>query len=667
MATNNSPPHPESSPATKVLKNSLAEPFEPLSAEAAGEDATYFRELRRNQVLQIIESYHHDFDHFYESIQNAVDACQRAFSEYEKQNRSTEYSPRVDVEVNLKSNSLTVIDNGLGMPSDVVRRFFFTPYATLKNTGSAGTPTLQRGEKGVGATFLSYGSDYIHLSTVTTQAEMTCCKLEDGLSWCKKKRDLFPLPTVAPAECHQKIPSLSHGTAVEIQFSGDTNIKNLSEYGLTPPQWEAVLRLYTALGYIDPHSNDQFLKSLRATLSIVSEDGSSVSSTVNTGYLYPHLATDSNVQLSKLARNTKGHLPESQRDMDVLWDVFTTDQVAKVITERMENTKYLRNSTRQAISQILGQHKPEAYVAFAYSNDFWGEVNHRIWKDDLEGQFRHGIVFATKSQKIGEQKRIDFRFRSGDFNRFFVLLNMRDLRADIGRKSLPEDVGEFANFLANSLQNKFVSEDDCLRPSPGPFAEDLEKELEELKDKAVDLPKLNLEGLHFSREPREEQDVVALFFDLLGMGKLKGFDLYSTHISRTYDGIGQFWLKDVPENHYNAKTNPLGIASDRFQKGEVRSPSKNFLEFKYSSDGLVNDVRSGYKRLPDIKWLVCWEIGEKHTNEGISITDVTQAAQVNKRDYYGVTHLMTEGQAKVFVICLKKVLEILKALKTSTS
>jgi hypothetical protein len=56
---------------------------------------------------------------------------------------------------------------------------------------------------------------------------------------------------------------------------------------------------------------------------------------------------------------------------------------------------------------------------------------------------------------------------------------------------------------------------------------------------------------------------------------------------------------------------------------------------------------------------VCWEIGEKHVGEGIGIIEITSAAQVNKRDYFGVTHLMTEGQAKVFVICLKRVIELL--------
>jgi hypothetical protein len=413
------------------------------------------------------------------------------------------------------------------------------------------------------------------------------------------------------------------------------------------------------LGYIDFQAGDAFLRSLRATLTVTDQDGRVNSKSIETGYLYPHLISKASVQLSKLARDTQGQLPEAQRDMNVLWDVFTQDQVSSIVTTRMESMRYLRSSARQMISDILGRHKPEAYVAFVWGTAFWEEGNNELWGAEVQGQLRHGIVYSTKSQKIGEQKRIDFKFRSGDFNRFFVMLNMRDLRADIGRKSLPEEINDFANFFANAMQNKFVDQDDCLRPSPGPFDEPLERELEELRDGAYGRERLTYPGLHFTRVPQEEQDVVALFFDLLGSGKIKGFEVYSTHISRTYDGIGQFSLRDAPENQYDPRRNPLGISADKFRNGEVKSPSKNFIEFKYSTDGLVGDVRSGYKRLHDIKWLVCWEVGEKNVPEGIAVIEITNPAQVNKRDYYGPTHLMTEGQARVFVICLKRVLELL--------
>ena len=105
----------------------------------------------------------------------------------------------------------------------------------------------------------------------------------------------------------------------------------------------------------------------------------------------------------------------------------------------------------------------------------------------------------------------------------------------------------------------------------------------------------------------------------------------------------------------------MALAGVAFRNGAVESPKKCYIEFKHSTDGLVSDVRGGYKRLQDIKWLVCWEIGTKHADEGIGLFDITAPAQLNQRDYYGVTHLMTEHQDKVYVICLKRVLEILRS------
>lgn len=236
---------------------------------------------------------------------------------------------------------------------------------------------------------------------------------------------------------------------------------------------------------------------------------------------------------------------------------------------------------------------------------------------------------------------------------------MRNLRSDIGRKSLPEDIGRFADFFANIVHDRFVKDGDCLTPSPGPFDETLEAELDDILDRAYDRQQLTLDGLHLSKVPVEEQDVIALFFDLLGAQRIKGYEIYSTHISRKYDGVGRFHLPFAPENIYNETTNRLGVSASKFQDGVAKSKKKCFIEFKYNSDALVDDVRGGRKRLQDIKWLVCWEVGTRHVNEGIGILDVTEPAHVNQRDFYGVTHLMTENQDKVHVLCLKTVLQLL--------
>ncbi|MBU0608934.1 MAG: hypothetical protein KKI08_13700, partial [Armatimonadetes bacterium] len=176
----------------------------------------------------------------------------------------------------------------------------------------------------------------------------------------------------------------------------------------------------------------------------------------------------------------------------------------------------------------------------------------------------------------------------------------------------------------------------------------------------VDADKL---GLHMLKEPREEQDVIALFFDLLGAGYLKGFGFYSTHISEKYDGVAVFSLAKSPDVLFDPDACPLGVPADKFeqQDGTKRSPKRSFLEFKRTSDDLIRDLVRQDKSLPDIRWLVCWEIGDRHTREGYAIIPITSDDQRNNRDYYGVTHLMTGAGGHVQVISLKDVLGALRA------
>lgn len=644
-----------------IMSNALEKPFNPLTISTLFPDDQqydqYVAELLRNQVNQIVGSYHHHFDQLYESVQNAVDACEKALSHYKAADQ--DYLPEVQVIVNFLENEVTVLDNGIGMSRDDVIKYFFTPNATLKAEPQA-SGERQRGEKGVGATFAAYGTNHIHVTTKQLgSGEITSCSLKLGLDWVNRKTKLSPMPEVEPDDPHTELEYLSHGTAVTIRFSEDTNIGILSEYGNTLDQWEVILRLHTALGLVNLGNSDTLADVLTGKLRLINEDNEEKSRRIAVGYYFPHDTTKSRIRLSSLTRSTKNQLPDSQRDMNILYDTFSDEQVRERVQTRMENMRYLRDKTRERISRILSEHNPKAYVAFTYGSEFWEEANRKYWPDGMDGMFGHGIVFATKGQKIGEQKKIDFKFRSGDFNRFFILLDMENLRSDIGRKSFRRDIEEFAQFFANAIQSVFNDNDDCLRPSPGPFAESQEAELEEIKDRALALPNLDIDGLGFIKEPREEQDVIALFFNLLGANRLRGFRFYSTHISRKYDGVGTFELDELEENIYNETENRLGIAKDHFNRGTVKSPKKNFIEFKYNTDALVGDIRSGRKRLQDIKWLICWEVGDKHVGEGIGITEILGPAHVNKRDYYGVTHIMTEGQDKVYVICLKTVIQIL--------
>jgi hypothetical protein len=642
-------------------KNVLEVSFNPLNISEHSDDQSYINEIYRREIRGILESYHHRFDHLYESIQNAVDSCEAADNYYSNKTSEKGYTPEIRVIINLKDNKITVADNGLGMTKDVVLKYFFTPHATLKNV-SEDTKTRQRGEKGVGATFLSYGSNKIKITTLSNESrELTSGQLTKAIDWVYDSENK-KVPEVEPCKANKIIDEFDHGTIVELDVPQNFSMYELMEYGDEWNQWEIILKLYTALGYVSLDKKDSFFDRLKAHLILISSEGESIGKPLSLEYLYPHMMTEANIQINKLTRIKGGVLPASQQDMKIMWETYDKTQVSEYVNRRMSNLKYMRTSKKRKISEILNKYSPEAYVCFTSGSDFWDVYNNKIWGETFEGQLKPGIIFTTKSQRIGEHKRIDFKFRSGDFNRFFILINMENLKSDIGRKSLGEDIEEFANFFANSIQKQFTDNDDCLAPWTD-VDEEEESVLEDLQEEAFDREDLPLDYLHFKKIPKEEQDVIALFFDLLGLEKIKGFKVYSTHASRKYDGIGMFHINKSDDIIYDKETCLLGVSEEKFKKDVIKSKKKCFIEFKYNSDYLVKDVRNGYKRLQDIKWLVCWEIGDRHIGEGISIIDITEPSRINSRDYHGVTHLMTEKENKVYVVELKKVVEILSNMK----
>lgn len=641
--------------------NLLSEPFNPFRlAEEQPLFEQYFNDLKRNEVRQIIVSYHQTYDHFHEVLQNAVDACEQAFP-MPAGEVQTPYEPHIQVRIDVDSNKLLVVDNGTGMTMDDVQKYLFTPYATKK----IGSQVRQRGEKGVGNAFLSYGSNGYHFSTrAINEPSFIAGRLNEGIRWTLNEDSNEVMPLVEPDEPHPLLRDLQHGTIVEIQFSEQTNIKRLADHGTSLQHWEAILRLHTAAGYIDIEENDTFLNALKVSI-FVTYQGATQTKVMQTGYFYPNKVQGvTSVRLGDLQRAERGRLPPKHTMKDCIFDVYDSEHVKQTALSRLDS--YSRfGPSRGELREDIAKFRPRAFILFAWSNEFWSNVNEHIFGHDTR-EFNHGIIFSTKTQRLAEPKHIDFSFRTGDYNRFFVLLDMIRIEADIGRKSLERRIANLANLISDAFHDDFVSSSDALKPAPRERREDEEVELENLQNAAInggsplDLPRPQVALL---KEPREEQDVVALFFNLLGTGHIKGYKFFCTKIARQYDGIGYFELDRTSDILYNADSNPLGIPEESFgNQSTKRSTIRNFIEFKVSTDDLVRDIRNGDKQLRDIKWLICWKKGTLHTREGMSIDEILDENQRGHREFYGVTDVMRDAVGTtVHVIRLEKVIEILRS------
>ena len=117
---------------------------------------------------------------------------------------------------------------------------------------------------------------------------------------------------------------------------------------------------------------------------------------------------------------------------------------------------------------------------------------------------------------------------------------------------------------------------------------DKEEELENYEDRD------NLLGtlpLCFKTTPQEEQEVVALFFELVGKKLLKGYFPFRVGGNRaTYDALS---FIDQDEG-------------DRLPR-DIRPRELKTVEFKFQLSGLIQDFTDEMKFLNDIDLVVCWE------------------------------------------------------------
>lgn len=637
-------------------ENTIREPFNPLHVPSKDPGIKdYLRANIRNDVREIIRSYHQTYDHLQELLQNAVDACENTFIMYKEGKLSGSYQPQIDITFNLLENSVTVVDNGIGMSKDHLMRYFFMPHATLKDKYTV-SYARARGEKGVGATFLSFGSAWINVSTKSDKGEISSCRLDGGIKWVLSK-DLLEPPGAHPLDPPQKLEDLSHGSIVTVGFNNNTNIKNLKRHGPDVDHWKKIVCIYTAIGWILPFGEkDEFFDALTVKLEVINEEGGNFVY-IKGGFLYPHqIEGVTSERLTQLYRGAEGKLPPSQKMKDCVWEFYSSGQIEKKVREKLSPSLW----------DALETYRPAAYVTFVWSREFWDEVNQRCFRTTRK-EFNHGLSFSTKTQQIGEQRELSFKWRSGDYNRFFVLIDVKNLHADIGRKSVPGELRELGSEIVNILHDDFTNNLDALKREPIRISEREALRLEELTNEVLQYPEL--EGadqldLQVIKIPHEEQDVVALFFDLLGAQHLKGYKVLATKTAAIYDGFAKFRLERNENTVYHSIKNPLGIPSGKFGKDMIkRSPERSLMEFKFSSDGLIRDILHEDKKLSDVRWLVCWEIGHLHEREDFDVIEITSEDQKHYREYYGATHLLTDGRANVYVICLKRVIEILRELE----
>ena len=189
---------------------------------------------------------------------------------------------KLEVTVHLGENWISILDTGIGMTPEQVCDAF-VPHVTFKNQQTRNKGIPYRGYKGVGLTFLAYGTDDIALHS-KHDGILTRARMKYGRAWAEVRRTDAAM--LAEDDVPSPLEGLERGTFVRLQFSEHTRPRQLFRIGGTLKVWQTVLLTRTAAGQI--LLGAQQAADIKLKLRVIKADGTSEEANLAPNFLFPH-------------------------------------------------------------------------------------------------------------------------------------------------------------------------------------------------------------------------------------------------------------------------------------------------------------------------------------------------------------------------------------------
>lgn len=641
--------------------------FDPLDAKQI--QSTEVAALAQKRELKnILNSYVGWFDPFCELIQNSLDSIEKKMD-----NCAKNYHPCISITLNLQNNSLIISDNGLGLDEQKFSQFL-CPNISFKTPGKK-----NRGHKGVGATYIAYGFNDVQVSTKTASFK-AIGRMKDARNWLDDESPSGNPKMYSDHEsgCMEKdFENFETGVSIFLKFDKKTHPADLSYYQVkTPLQWFNVLRVKTGLGAF--FENEK----ITITINVIDKNGKLDSDNFKgISYLWPEefgskvaCLKDIFDKQKKLFENSKdiySDLPSKLKNVTVLYETWDYQGL-------LELTKDKRHGFTLDEKEIEFIKKYEISLHASYVNST------RVWKDFSEqNNFRAssliikgGIQICANNMPQGEIIQIPLTKNIGRQNQIHCVFHFDNCSADLGRKGFNSDITDIAKILARKIADgPFQKCRFALKPTTGTVASLKSKMLiSNWKDSMVEHESLNpLELLHehfflpqrkiaITSIPTREQDVIALFHQLIAGGVIRGLRIMATNERTSYDGLYRVIIEEPIENHlFHEQKNPLGILDENMPDELPIISAPQILEYKFNMDALIEDLSTGDKNSNDVDLLIVWESGREY-EENYKITSLIDHDNLNLREYHGVTHMATNlnnGQREFDIIILSELLNYL--------
>lgn len=649
-------------------------PFDPLDYRP--QDPSELSAHARNIVKNVLDSYTGRFDVLAEAVQNAMDAVEARWGDGldEAEGRLDGEVPTIRIVIDASDafNSITVTDNGVGIPVGKLKEVF-TPHLSPKLAYERPT----RGHKGVGTTFLIYGHPSFAVQTRVAGGERVSFKLDGGLAWVRDPA-VHVTPRFMPdADAQDVLGQFGSGTSITVEVDDSTRIRRLkgAQYNKLAT-WELVLRTYTSLGYIaigtPRHKLPEWVRRLRVELTLKGVPGGGTQ-TFEPGFRFPHADVDRAVSLAQIWSNS---VPKSAR-YEMLYVELGSDELEKTLKSQIDELENSGERQDLEIVELLRAYDTEIYASWSYKNTLYEDI-YRTAIDEPGAQrfqymnVRNGLMVASLGMPVGETTDHPYSTMKPEYRRrLFMIASFNEKYSpDLGRKTIPAQARSFLEWLERQVQNLFLTHVDRLIKSndeaPHKAAdyaqakEQIGEEERALRGRADKLEPLG-SGLGFAREPAYEAEVVGLFYALLAKGELQGYSLVSVPGSRTrLDGYFDFAVEHFQKPDPGGEL-VLGISQSRAINGSFKRSGK-WLEFKVRLEDLVeefeaDDASPGKKYFDLVDLAVVWDAPNRDAINDFDLVKL-DGSNWEQRDYFGVTHMLKRGVGDhvVQVISLRSLL-----------
>ena len=624
--------------------------FDPLKAKYDGNEEVVITSLKR-EINNILNSYVGWYDPFCELIQNALDAVDK------RRDLKDNFDPQVFITINLAKNMITVTDNGIGFTEAQYIKFL-APNFSFKVGGTS------RGHKGVGTTYLAYGFNYIQIATKTPDFKAAGV-MENAKKWLN---DPMPAgnPKVKPESGElqdQKVFGLiDRGTQMSIVCDSESYPKDLSWIGAdNASSWLNILRVQTGLGQVDSAGN------VRVTLRVIDKNGNQTEEVIdNPKYLtVSEFITEKakNVDEIKAEMDLRYEqygpqyrMPSRYTNLEAIYGSWDTEKLIKEIKTSEEEERLLR------------KYEVKTIFSYVYSLQVWDKIDRKTGIRKGSHLLHGGIQLAANNMPQGELIQIPLTKNIGRQKQANILIHFSNCSADLGRKGFKKEITDLGKETARKMMDGPLMKMRQYFKANSGASPDLRREndLAEWKRQmtnherefplSIDNPNFfnPVQNISITSIPTREQDVIALFNQLIAGGVIRDVKIMSTNERSTYDSLFRIVVSEPRELQlFDEDKNPLGVFEEVLDElipgGEPFITDPKVLEYKYSIDGLVEDIDSGIKSTSDINLVVAWEAGERF-RDNYAIESMLINGNESLRQYHGVTHRLRNANTSE-VIC----------------